>query len=73
MGSALQQLVLIKLLLLLACLWPSCVQAQTANASNSEQLLTALQSPAEKIVLQNDVALGAEFMKYEEAPLSIKR
>lgn len=68
-----QQLLLCKLLLLLACL--SCARAQPAavNVSSSKQLLEALQSDAKVIVLQNDVAMGEEFVQFEGSPLQIRR
>lgn len=49
--------------------------AHTAAAavSTSAQLLAALQSPAEEVVLLNDVSLGPEFEHFENAPLVISR
>lgn len=55
----------------------SCVRAQTAaktaTVSNSGQLLSALQSDADVLVLQNDVALGPEFDQFDGAPLQLRR
>lgn len=69
------------LLLLLSCIILlnslACCDAQ-ANGSvvtvrDSEQLYEALTGKAQVIVLQNDVALGPEFDKFEATPLLIDR
>jgi hypothetical protein len=70
---AMQQQLLCRLLLLLACSSSARAQPTPANVSNSNQLLFALQSNAEVIVLQNDVAMGEEFVQFEGAPLQVQR
>lgn len=69
-----QQQLLSRVLLLLSCL--SCIRSQAAAAvhvGNSAQLLSALKSPADVIVLRNDVAMGEEFHQFEGSPLRIAR
>jgi hypothetical protein len=65
------------LLLVSAAPCISCVRAQTAakrvTVSSSAQLLSALKSDAGVVVLQNDVALGAEFDQFDGAPLQLRR
>jgi hypothetical protein len=68
-----QLLLLCRLLLLVACFSSARAQPAAANVSNSNQLLNALQSSAEVIVLQNDVAMGEDFVQFEAAPLPIQR
>ncbi len=71
----LQQLQLLLLLPVAIITHQSCVAAASSvNVSTSQQLLLALQSSgADTIVLQNDVALGAEFDRFETQPLPITR
>lgn len=47
--------------------------AAATNVTNSVGLLAALQSTAEEVVLLNDVAMGPEFERFENAPLVIRR
>ena len=56
------------------CLSWSAVHATAAsvNVSTSAELLAALQSSADTIVLQKDVAMGAEFDQFVQ-PLQINR
>jgi len=65
------------LVLLLLFVASNCVTAQAAarkvNVSSSSELLKALQSDADVLVLQNDVAVGPEFEQFEGAPLPLQR
>lgn len=46
----------------------------SVNVTNSSELLAALQSQqADRIVLQNDVSMGAEFEQLNRSPLQITR
>ena len=64
---------------LLAVVWLACCAVQqtagaSVNVSSSSELLAALQQPAvDRIVLQNDVGLGAEFDQFAHTPLQIAR
>jgi hypothetical protein len=60
-------------LLLVALAVAHTSAAAAVNVSTSAQLLEALQSPAEEVVLLDDVPLGPEFERYENAPLVIRR
>jgi hypothetical protein len=55
----------------------SCVRAQTAprtaTVNDSGRLLAALQSDADVLVLQSDVALGSEFDQFDGTPLRLRR
>lgn len=68
---------LVLLLLLFVVRAPAPVTAQAAarkvNVSSSSELMAALQSDADVLVLHNDVAVGPEFEQFEEAPLSLQR
>jgi hypothetical protein len=64
--------------LLFAAVTLGCVVLQTEGASvnvgSSSELLAALQQQqVDRIVLQKDVAMGAEFDQYEQSPLQIIR
>jgi hypothetical protein len=70
-----QQQVLLFAVVTLGCV---VLQAEGAsvNVSSSSELLAALQQQqVDRIVLQNDVAIGADFDKYEQqqSPLQITR
>ena len=57
------------------CLGRLAATAASVNVSTSAELLAALQSSADTIVLQNDVAMGAEFDQFDhdQQPLLINR
>lgn len=61
------------LVLLLELLVLGFWHAAAVDVSDSAELLAALQSTAEEIVLLNDVAMGPEFEQFDNAPLVIRR
>lgn len=67
-----------QLLLLAAAVTLACLAVQAAgasvNVSSSRELLAALQDQrADRIVLQKDVAMDAEFDQFNQSPLQITR